>query len=311
MLKQNASDIGKIVKDIPIEECRYEVPMEALDSYFYKLASILPHIDFRYCYNVDETGEDEFVDARKLYVYVPADFPDEEVAIPVKRGMKRFTIVHSISSGGRSMPLYYIVPRKTMPNDVWQYLDITHTAFRTQPKGFMTESLFRDYFENHFLPNLFSHRCMDAYWGPALLLMDNLLSHKKVVGAEPSQDLIYLEKYNLYILFLVPHSSDQTQPLDLGIFGNHKAIAQRTQVPDNLSPFTKRVIRASISLEKASTTVSIINAFAAAGIVRMKDPNSDQCYLIVDRSKCTKIRNDYSTRKPVEWEFRNEKIPEV
>lgn len=308
-LKEKCSDIGKMVIAIPLESCRFEVSLDKINSYYEKLGEILGTIDYRYCYNLDETGEDEFSDAQQIKVYVPADYPDDKASVPVKRGMKRFTIVHCISSGGRMMPLYYIIPRKTIPNDIWRVIDRKSAAFRSQPKGFMTESLFRDYFEKHFIPNLIAHRFTDDYWGPALLIMDNLLSHKKVVGAAPDQDLIFIPQYNLIVLFLVPHSSDQTQPLDIGIFGVHKALSQRINITDDYSEFTKKVLKATTSLEKASTTIGIVNAFAGAGIVRRID-SDETIHLTVDRARCTKVRNDYTVRKPVEWKFKNVKLQE-
>lgn len=311
MLFSKFAHKGKIVDGIPLETCRFDVEIEAIDAYYIKLGDILGIIDYRYCFNVDETGEEEFSDAREIKVFVPADFPNEKAVFPVKRGAKRFTIVHCISSAGRYFPPYYIIPRKTIPNDIWQFLNKENTTMRSQAKGFMTETLFKDYFNNLFLPNLFTHRINDCYWGPALLIMDNLLAHKKAVGAKPEDDLIYLEYYNLYILFLVPHSSDQTQPLDLGIFGSQKAISQRTKVQDNLQEFTKRIIKATQSLEKASNTVAIVNAFRAAGIDRKIDKETGKITLFVNRSKCTKVRNDYAVRQPVEWDFQNEKIPEL
>ena len=310
-IKNRFKDVGRIVYGIPLENCRAEVSMEALDLYYSKLGQILGIIDFRYCFNIDETGEDEFVDYRKVKVFVPKDYPDSTTFIPVKRGQKRFTIVHCITSGGEYFPFYFIVPRATVPNDLLKYIDVHNTSFRSQPKGFMTDEIFQHYFRHNFLRNLFLMRQRDGYNGPALLIMDNLHSHKVAVGADPSQDYVFLPEHNLHILFLVPHSSDQTQPLDLGIFGAHKAISQRTKVPGDLHPFTQTIVKAMTSLQKASTTLAIINSFKAAGITRKIDQRSNILHLIVDRACCTKVRNDTVERTAVQWDAKNIRISEL
>ena len=73
----------------------------------------------------------------------------------------------------------------------------------------------------------------------------------------------------------------------------------------------KKIILAAVSLEKASTTLSIINAFRSAGIIRQNNTQSNSIRLIVDRSQCTRVRNDYTVPMPSQLVLKNEKIPEI
>ena len=134
-----------------------------------------------------------------------------------------------------------------------------------QQKGFMNEKLFQDYFFNMFIPNMMRKRQKNQYFGPALLIMDNLLVHKKVIGCDQKDSYNFLAEYDLHVLFLVPHSSDQTQPLDLGIFANHKRLAQNVNRVPMLSEMSNMLHRVIVGIQKASTISSIISA---AGIVR-------------------------------------------
>ena len=60
------------------------------------------------------------------------------------------------------------------------------------------------------------------YNGDALIILDGLGAHDSVGFKEGC------ERYNIKILTLVPHSSDQTQPLDLVTFSLFKRYYSRS-----------------------------------------------------------------------------------
>ena len=309
ILKSKLPDVGKYAIAKPIEDTRFLVNQSAIINYYNKLGQILPLIDYRYCFNIDETGEQEFTDARKMKVLVSADHPSKEAFIPIKRGPKRYTIVHCISSGGESMPLYFIIPRKTFPNDIYKFINPETVLIRSQSKGFMNEYLFDDYFQNHFLKHLEAMRRRDNYTGSALLLMDNLLAHKKAVGLSADENYVFLPNHNLHVLFLVAHSSDQTQPLDLGIFSVQKSLMQRIRKPSNLSPFASMFYVAVQSIEQASHPGAVVNAFKAAGIIRKITSNNPiRLQLGVDLTACTRLRNPLPDARSYQWPMKNIKI---
>lgn len=100
--------------------------------------------------------------------------------------------------------------------------------------------------------------------------------------------------FNLYILFLVPHSSDQTQALDLGIFGSQKKISQKIKNKKGLTPFSQSLSKALQGLYEASSQRAITAAFESAGIQRTVMRNKNdlrfQIRLSLNRSKCRAIR---------------------
>ena len=176
-------DVCKVIEADPIEEKRYDVTLEQLEQYFNKLDRILPLINFRFCFNIDETGEDTYVDATSVKVIVPSDFAQTRAKIPVGRGQKRFTIVHCISTDGEFIPPFLIIPRKSVDSDLYYIYDPRKLHWRYQQRGFMTDELFAEYFQNHFIAYLEQKRKVHNYTGPALLLMDNLLAHKRPLVA--------------------------------------------------------------------------------------------------------------------------------
>ena len=309
-LRKQFKNIGRFIDATPIEDNRFAVNPAEIDSYYDNLRTLLVLIDYRFCFNIDETGEDEYVDTRDVKVFVPVDFALPKATIPVSRTKKRFTIEHCICTDGTYFPLYIIVPRKTFQKDFYKIYSPDRIQLRTQPKGFMNLPIFQDYFFNHFLHHLDLKRKNLSYQGPALLIMDNLLCHKQAVGCPKQQSYIFLAPYNLHILFLVPHSSDQTQPLDLGIFGNQKRYSQDIANISELSAFSNLLNKAIQGMEKASTTRAIVSAFDSAGIVRNISGNGNddlKISLVVDKSRCRGVRH-YTSIAPIPNTWSNERI---
>ena len=90
------NDVCKVNDADHIEEKRYEVSYEQFNQSFEKLQHILPTINFIFCFNLDETAEDEYTDIKSIKVIIPHDFQEKRAKIPVGRGQKRLTIVHCI-----------------------------------------------------------------------------------------------------------------------------------------------------------------------------------------------------------------------
>ncbi len=110
-----------------------------------------------------------------------------------------------------------------------------------------------------------------GYQGHAVLLLDGFAGHAKA-----------FEKYNLdelgiKLVYLVPHSSHLTQPLDLGIFGIQKIFTQQLRKSVTLSPQTDHIRRILVGMEKASVSQNIISAFEQAGLVRVYSRETCDC----------------------------------
>jgi hypothetical protein len=80
-------------------------------------------------------------------------------------------------------------------------------------KALRTTALFSKWADEVFLPTIKESWERTGYQGPALLILDRRSSH------HPAEFLTECETRNIYALFLVTHSNDQCQPLDLFTFG--------------------------------------------------------------------------------------------
>jgi hypothetical protein len=69
---------------------------EAINEYYTLLEDLLPDAPCDVIYHVDE-----WVDARKCAVVVPADYPAQNIPIPVSRVDSRASIIACISASGR------------------------------------------------------------------------------------------------------------------------------------------------------------------------------------------------------------------
>jgi hypothetical protein len=67
-------------------------------------------------------------------------------------------------------------------------------------------------------------------------------------------------------LFLPPHSSDETQPFDIGIFGIHTGGISRVFPPGWLTAQSKQICRLIRAWIATATPPNIISAFKQVGI---------------------------------------------
>ena len=189
------------------------------------------------------------------------------------------------------MDMYLVLPRVTIESDLFTLVDAECLRMVYQKNGFVTDAIFQDFWKNWFLKQLRMKRMRFSYVGLAIVIMDNHRSHRKAVGADTTEKVTYIGAENLLIIWLVPHSSEQTQPLDLGIFAVQKRETQKQKKDKNFTMFSNTIIRAITGMQKASTTKNIISAFKAAGIVRILRNGSPHSILSVDRSKATAVRH--------------------
>lgn len=107
--------------------------------------------------------------------------------------------------------------------------------------------------------------------------MDGYLAHYKSILN------INLTQENLKIHYLVPHTSKQTQPLDLGIFAIAKRFMSNYKNNNELSRQTNQILKIHIALCQSTTMYHCRSAFKAIGIETIVFANLNLC-------KITKIR---------------------
>lgn len=91
--------------------------------------------------------------------------------------------------------------------------------------------------------------------------------------------------------FLPPHTSDQLQPLDLGIFAIQKRWQSNVSVDDTLNRQTKQLIKILDSYRMATTPKNVIGAFRKGGIVTYLDETLT-LRVRVERACATAVRGE-------------------
>ena len=284
----------KLMKAKPMEEARYDCKLEDIIEYYRKLSEMLNDIPCGFCFNLDESGIQRYVDSKDTYLVVPKDFPDENLTFPVYRSDKRITLLHCISTDGSFIKPLFVLPRKTVDDDVFRYVNPNSCRFCTQDKGFLTAELFKYWLITCFFPELQDRREEFHYYGPACLIMDGFKGHTKAY--DEIKDIF--EKNSVNVIFIPPHSSDQVQPLDLLGFNLLKLSKNKSSISfqEGTSEQTREIVRIMHALETASTSVLVTKAWHAAGIFRKPVENFsfDREVLIqyheVDITKAHKIR---------------------
>ena len=265
MIKE--SGLFKIIVGEPMEEARTTISREEISNYFRELKEILKNVPVSLVFNIDEAGEDDYVDTHSFNVVVPLDYEGTRIAIPVRRESKRATLVHCISADGTCTKPLLIIPRKTVDSTLLKRINCNNVYIKHQTKGFANTELIKFWIEEIFFPTVEAkmeeERKRSGYNGHAVLILDGFSCHHKAL------DGYDLEGRNIKVIYLPPHSSHLTQPLDLVIFAIQKKHTTTNRQMNVMLSFQADSIRRIINgLQIASTTENIVSAFESAGIVR-------------------------------------------
>ena len=120
----------KLVKAKPIEEERYDCEFGDILEYYRLLAEILNEVPCGFCFNLDESGIQHYVDAKDTFLVVPESFEYNEITFPVYRAAKRITVLHCISTDGSYVKPLFVTPRKTIDSDIFNYVDPNSCRFK-------------------------------------------------------------------------------------------------------------------------------------------------------------------------------------
>ena len=268
----DSSEHFKIVHGEPMEELRANVDRGAIDEYFTRLANAINGVPISLIFNIDEAGEDDYIDTNAYLVVVKHDYASDRISIPVRRESKRSTLVHCICADGSYTKPLIIIPRKTIDSCFLKRICCSNVLIKTQEKGFANTELIKFWLENIFFPvvaqKLDEERKRSGYQGNAVLILDGFSCHRKALES------FNLEERHVTVVFLVPHSSHLTQPLDLVIFFAQKKYTTTMRSMNGLSSQADCLRRIIHGLQQASTTENIVSAFESAGIVRTYNKRS-------------------------------------
>lgn len=274
-----------------IDENRYDESLEEIIKYYDNLKEEVKGVPVGFLFNLDESGEIQFIDARNIYVIVPKEL--DVTTYPLNKSIKRITLLHCIGSDGTSCDPLLILPRKTLDDEIFDEVPTGRVFFACQPKRYCTHQIFTQLFQEEFLFNLFSQQRRYNYFGKSIIIMDGFTRHDKALETLRT----VLEEYKIKILFIPPHSSDQVQPLDLFGFNVQKYKTSKFIFNHHYSYQTNQILAILDGLNEIQSFHAITTAGKMAGIIRKRNPDEatpNDVFLqehIIEMTKNPKIRH--------------------
>ncbi len=283
------SEKFRIVDGEPQDEDRVNVNMADINNYYTDLEMRVNGVPASLVFNMDEAGQDDYVDTHSMKVIVDASYTKSFIKIPVRRSTKRSTLVHCICCDGSYSKPLVIIPRKTVDSILLKKLTCQNVYLKFQSKGFTTTEIMKFWLKEIFFPFLDKkweeEHQRTGYSGNAILILDGLAAH---AAALKDFDL---QSHHLIVQYLVPHSSHLTQPLDLVTFSLQKLITIKKSVKTKLSTQADQIRNIIKGIQQASTSESIVGAFESAGIFHIYNRNENISF------------NNYMPRCVVKKEF--------
>ena len=284
----NAKTEYKTMIAKPMEEARMGVTIDAIREYFIALEDRVTLKPAALVINLDESGFDQYSDAHHSAVVVPKTYTS--AFYPVPRNEKHSTFLAAVAANGQALKPLVITQRKTIDQELWMAgYNPDNVAIVHSENGYITASIFLQYLEKILIPYVNTVRQNLRYMGKAVVIMDGCSCH-----CIPEANAI-LAAADIEPVILPPHTSDQTQPCDLGLFGNMKNAQSRIHVAANKSTQTKQIIRMVSAYHAVCYPAAVLAAFRRSGIstlIHMGVP-----FTLVTRWTAGAIRN-----APEEWQ---------
>lgn len=182
--------------------------------------------------------------------------------LPRSRTTKRATMLGGICADGSTIRPLIVLIRDTIELEL---LNNGYTPdkvmYGRSDSGFINTELFIRWAKESFTPEMRGKRIRYAYNGPILLLMDGFGIH----DCDEFREI--LEEENIHPILFAPHSSDQTQFLDLLIFSLQKRELQQLNIKSDFNWQTKQVMKIIDSWRRVTTPRNVIASFRRGGIV--------------------------------------------
>ena len=165
--------------------------------------------------NVDEECHEDYSDSKKERMFVTQETKGS-INYPFKRSNTHTTFIACITADGSYLKPLIVIKRKTIEARVFRVPIFDKLYIAANESGFITTEIFDDWVNKIFISYIDSKRKEMDYTGPAVLILDGWSCHY-------TPNLYRLcTKYSIKIFFLLPHSSNLSQPLDLVVFHLHK-----------------------------------------------------------------------------------------
>ena len=258
----------KSVRARKLEVARAAVTPTSVEQFFSTLTQLYSthHFDSRLVANFDESMVES--GTRMTKFFVPRDLAYGCITLDDKA--LHITMASTVFADGSALDPLIILPQKQLPPDLQEEL-AEECCWVGQENGWMTTSIFEQYVDRVFIPEIELRRrahCLET--SRALLLLDGHASRNNMAL------MLRLQTARVDVVTFASHASHLMQPLDRGVFRAFKAsLASGNAAIRNASRPEKRrrLLAKVVASWRTATTKSIIKAaFAASGIC--DPPNS-------------------------------------
>jgi hypothetical protein len=175
----------------------------------------------------------------------------------------------------------------------------SNSMFAYCESGFITTQIFEPWAQKVLFPDIIMAREQFEYPGSAHLLLDGYSCHLSDMFLD---DCIFFE---LHLHYLPPHSSDQTQPLDLGIFGLQKMEASRIRFGVRFNPQTEQLLPTLGGFRKAATPYNVTLVFRVARICSRYSQCHETLLTFIDRKAAVNIGHWKTTKTRISIDSQN------
>ena len=261
-----------------IDADRYYCKPSSIEYYYSMLESYFHtyNIPCSFVFNVDEEGHDEYVDTKKKELLVVPQDNTKRLQFPVERKDEHTTFVACICADGTYLKPLIVVKRKTIEARILRTSLCGMIKIEHEETGYVNSEVFNAWINKVFIPAVTSRRLEYNYTGPAVLIIDGCPSHY-------TEELFdACNSHNIKIFFIPPHSSNQTQMLDLALFHSHKEKVRNARLfeIDDDDLLIEKVKMLFDSFQQAASYKTITKAFETAGAV-FDPPGPNDCGPIV------------------------------
>ncbi|XP_046145844.1 jerky protein homolog-like [Osmia bicornis bicornis] len=200
---------------------------------FIKLLEEDDSINIDNIYNMDEAG--------LLWKALPSKTlieRKEKVVKGYKSRKERITVALCANASGTHKLMPLVINKFENPRALKHCKSNLPLIFKSQKNAWMTQVLFRDWFENYFKPSVRAYQLNKGVTGKVILLLDNCAGH--TVPPE------LLNADNFKIMYLPPNTTSLIQPMDQGIIAKlkclyrHKTLRKTITYQCGISEFQKQ-----------------------------------------------------------------------
>lgn len=263
-----------LVDATPLENERIDVKVDDLRENHQKLSQKLLTLDPRFIVNIDECGWGKKISHGKKRV-VSLNSVNTNYRERADEG--HITMIPVSWANGDFSRTMVVIQTKSIERELVPFglPDGPNVYVAASQKGYITQELFIKLIDKILIPDLNNRRTkFNMPNSKCLLIVDGATQHQ-------SEDITKaLEKANIELHFLVPHSSHLTQPLDCMFFKNLKSELRKNRAKyTDLSKSSNRLVHALSCLSKTTGWYIGLRSWHFAGfLVSLEKENPTVLY---------------------------------